>query len=86
MLAVKALYGTPMEGWPALMAVALVMGGLQMLMVGLVGEYVWRTLNESRQRPRYLVEESTEPPTCGPAGPVSTHGQRPPLALRRRRR
>jgi dolichol-phosphate mannosyltransferase len=43
------------------MVVVLVVGGIQMLMMGVLGEYVWRALDETRRRPRYLIEESTEP-------------------------
>jgi len=47
------------QGWSSLMAVVLVLGGLQMLMLGVLGEYLWRVLDESRRRPRFLIEEST---------------------------
>jgi dolichol-phosphate mannosyltransferase len=47
------------EGWASLMVVILVMGGMQMLMMGVLGEYIWRTLDESRRRPRYLIEKMT---------------------------
>ena len=51
--------GTVVQGWSSLMAVVLVLGGLQMLMLGVLGEYLWRVLDESRRRPRFLIEEST---------------------------
>jgi dolichol-phosphate mannosyltransferase len=37
----------------------LVLGGVQMLMIGVLGEYVWRALGEARRRPRYLIEATT---------------------------
>jgi hypothetical protein len=40
--------------------VVLVLGGIQMLMMGVLGEYLWRALDESRHRPRYLIEASTD--------------------------
>jgi dolichol-phosphate mannosyltransferase len=43
------------------MVVVLVVGGIQMLMLGVLGEYVWRALDETRRRPRYLIEASTQP-------------------------
>jgi polyisoprenyl-phosphate glycosyltransferase len=52
----NALTGKPAEGWSSLMVVVLVVGGIQMLMMGVLGEYLWRALDESRQRPRYLIE------------------------------
>jgi glycosyltransferase involved in cell wall biosynthesis len=45
------------NGWPSLMTVVLVLGGLNLLALGLVGEYVWRILDESRRRPLYQIEE-----------------------------
>jgi polyisoprenyl-phosphate glycosyltransferase len=55
----NALAGQPVEGWSSLMVVVLIVGGIQMLMMGVLGEYLWRALDESRRRPRYLIEEST---------------------------
>ena len=48
----------PTQGWSSLMVVVLVVGGLQMLMMGILGEYLWRALDESRRRPRYLIEQA----------------------------
>jgi len=56
----NALHGHPPQGWASLMVVVLVIGGIQMLMMGVLGEYVWRALDESRHRPRYLIEATTE--------------------------
>jgi dolichol-phosphate mannosyltransferase len=44
-----------------LMIVVLVMGGTQMLMLGVVGEYIWRTLAQARARPLYVVDRVFEP-------------------------
>jgi dolichol-phosphate mannosyltransferase len=56
-IAVSHFWGTiPVEGWSSLMVVTLVLAGTQMIMLGVIGEYVWRTLHESRQRPRYNIE------------------------------
>jgi dolichol-phosphate mannosyltransferase len=43
-----------------LMVVVLVMGGTQMLMLGIIGEYIWRTLAQSRNRPLYIVDRVYE--------------------------
>lgn len=56
----NALHGHPPQGWTSLMVVVLVIGGTQMLMMGVLGEYVWRALDESRHRPKYLIEATTE--------------------------
>jgi polyisoprenyl-phosphate glycosyltransferase len=52
------MYSSPVEGWSSLMVAVLVIGGLQLLMLGVLGEYLWRTLDEVRARPRYLLEAS----------------------------
>ncbi len=47
------------SGWPSLMTGVTVFGGMQMLMMGVLGEYIWRALDESRGRPRYIIEGDT---------------------------
>jgi dolichol-phosphate mannosyltransferase len=56
----NSLFGKPVEGWSSIMVIVLVLGGSQMLMLGVLGEYVWRTLEEARKRPRYVIDEVTE--------------------------
>jgi polyisoprenyl-phosphate glycosyltransferase len=51
---------TPVQGWSSLMVVVLVLGGVQMMMLGVLGEYLWRTLEAARRRPVYFLEESSE--------------------------
>jgi len=53
----NALLGDPIQGWSSLMVVILVTGGIQMLMLGILGEYIWRTLSETRRRPRFIIED-----------------------------
>lgn len=50
--------GHPQPGCPTLMAALLIMSGFQMLMMGVLGEYLWRALDEARRRPRYWIEDS----------------------------
>ncbi|MGQ0633146.1 MAG: glycosyltransferase family 2 protein [Planctomycetaceae bacterium] len=52
--------GNPVQGWTPLMIVILVLGGVQMLMLGVIGEYVWRTLAQVRGRPKYIIERIYE--------------------------
>lgn len=44
------------QGWASLMIVLLVVSGAQLLVMGMIGEYLWRNLDEARRRPRYVVE------------------------------
>jgi dolichol-phosphate mannosyltransferase len=53
---VHTLTGHPPLGWASLIVVVLIVGGIQMLMLGVLGEYLWRTLDEARRRPRYIIE------------------------------
>ncbi len=54
---VNGVLGNPNPGWSSLMVVVLFIGGIQMIMMSLLGEYLWRTLDESRKRPRFLIED-----------------------------
>ena len=53
----KFTRGTPIEGWASLMCVILCASGVIMLMLGILGEYIWRTLDAARTRPPYIVDE-----------------------------
>jgi len=50
----------PVAGWSALTVIVLVLGGLQLLMLGVIGEYLWRTLDETKRRPAFLVDRVVE--------------------------
>lgn len=50
----------PVQGWSSLIVVVLVLGGVQMMMLGILGEYLWRTLEAARRRPTYFLEETSE--------------------------
>lgn len=52
--------GSPMPGWSSLIVAVLVVGGVQMMMLGVLGEYLWRTFDESRKRPRYIIQYKIE--------------------------
>lgn len=52
----KCTVGTPILGWASLMCVVLFAFGIMMLMMGILGEYVWRALDASRNRPPYLID------------------------------
>lgn len=47
----------PFKGWAPLMILILVLSGIQMLMLGIIGEYLWRTLDQVRGRPLYIIDK-----------------------------
>ncbi len=49
--------GTPVTGWASLMCVVLFGFGIVMLMLGVIGEYIWRALDASRNRPPFIIDE-----------------------------
>lgn len=60
------LYGDPVAGYPSLISVVLLLGGIQLLSIGIVGEYLGRLFIEAKQRPLYvLMEEITYPAQSG---------------------
>jgi dolichol-phosphate mannosyltransferase len=52
-----AVAGTTLRGWPSLMVALLFLGGVQLVTLGIIGEYVWRIAEEARARPLYVVRE-----------------------------
>ncbi len=55
MIVKTLLYGNPVPGYPSLLVVILFLGGIQLMSLGIIGEYLGRIFDETKQRPLYLV-------------------------------
>jgi dolichol-phosphate mannosyltransferase len=52
------VHGNPVQGWTPLVIIVLVLGGVQLLTLGLIGEYLWRTLAQVRNRKPYVIDRT----------------------------
>jgi dolichol-phosphate mannosyltransferase len=52
----KIVYGFPVPGLSALIIITLFIGGVQLIMLGILGEYLWRNVDEVKRRPVFIVE------------------------------
>jgi hypothetical protein len=54
---VKIFGHVDIEGWSSLMIVLLTVSSFQMIGLGILGEYVWRSLDETRKRPNFIIDQ-----------------------------
>nr|MDQ5873496.1 glycosyltransferase [Acidobacteriota bacterium] len=59
LVALKIFTGMPFRGWTSLMVALAFFSGVQLLSLGILGEYLWRTLDAARARQGFLVREKT---------------------------
>jgi len=57
---IAAISGYTAPGWAETALLILLGGGVLMIMLGIIGEYLWRTLEETRKRPLYFLEDDTQ--------------------------
>ena len=56
--------GYPPPGWASLMVVIWLLAGVQLLSLGIIGEYVGKVYSEVKDRPRYIIETTTLSRAC----------------------
>lgn len=53
----KLIYGDPTNGWPSLVCIITLIGGMQLFCIGIVGQYLAKTYLETKNRPIYIAKE-----------------------------
>ena len=51
------VFGDPTSGWPSMVCIIMLVSGVQLLCIGILGQYMAKTYLETKRRPLYLVEE-----------------------------
>jgi glycosyltransferase involved in cell wall biosynthesis len=80
MIARTLLFGNPVPGYPSLLVVILFLGGVQLVAIGVLGEYLGRMFDETKARPLYLLKEWL--PSELQANSKSTSRAQPAVAAR----
>ncbi|MGC0780659.1 glycosyltransferase family 2 protein [Pantoea agglomerans] len=57
---IEKFSGNTVEGWTSVMIAIFFLGGVQMLSLGVIGEYIGKIYMETKERPKYFIEEKTE--------------------------
>lgn len=55
-----AFFGDPVQGWATLVCVILILGGVQLLSLGIMGQYVGKTYMETKNRPHYIISKTNK--------------------------
>lgn len=54
----KLIFGDPVDGWPSLVCIITLIGGIQLFCMGIMGQYIAKTYLEVKKRPHYIIEKS----------------------------
>lgn len=52
------IFGDPTQGWPSLASIVLLLGGIQLLCIGIIGKYVGKIYLETKNRPIYIIKDT----------------------------
>ena len=59
MIVIKTLiFGDPVSGWPSTVCIIMLIGGIQLLCIGILGQYLSKTYLETKKRPVYITKET----------------------------
>jgi dolichol-phosphate mannosyltransferase len=72
----RLFYGRPIPGWSSIMVVLLLVSGVQLLMLGVIGEYLWRVADEVRGAPPFVVQSRLGLGTMDEEAVLATEAQR----------
>lgn len=56
------IWDNPVDGFPTLVIIVLLLGGLQLLSLGIIGKYIAKIFLETKKRPNYIIKESNIKP------------------------
>lgn len=59
-IAKTLIFGDPVSGWPSLVCIMFMIGGIQLFCMGIIGQYLAKTYLETKNRPIYIVKESSD--------------------------
>ena len=51
-------FGDPVAGWPSMVCIIFLIGGIQLLCIGIIGQYLSKTYLETKKRPQYIIKDS----------------------------
>ena len=52
------VFGDPVAGWPSMVCIIFLIGGIQLLCIGIIGQYLSKTYLETKKRPKYVIKDT----------------------------